>query len=70
VGDHTTISRGMGGNSQRATLPDEWRDSASLAVVAYAGGGEAEPVDVLKRRLFWEWWLQEAIPSVWKRAAE
>ncbi len=52
------------------TLPDEWRDSASLAVVAYAGGGEAEPVDVLKRRLFWEWWLQEAIPSVWKRAAE
>jgi len=52
------------------TLPDEWRDSASSAVVAYAGDGEAEAVDVLKRRLFWEWWLQEALPTAWKRAAE
>lgn len=52
------------------TMPDEWRDSASSAVVAYAGGGEAEAVDVLKRRLFWEWWLQEALPTAWKRTGK
>jgi hypothetical protein len=52
------------------TVPDEWRDSASSAVMAYAGGAEVEPVDVLKRRLFWEWWLQEALPTAWARRNE
>jgi hypothetical protein len=52
------------------TVPDEWRDSASSAVMAYAGGGKVEPVDLLKRRLFWEWWLQEAIPTAWARRTE
>ena len=55
-------------DSTDATLLDEWRDSASSAVVAYAGGGEVEPEDILKRRLFWEWWLQEALPAAWSRS--
>jgi hypothetical protein len=32
------------------------------------GADERRPIeyDVIKRRFFWEWWLTEAIPSVWE----
>lgn len=45
-------------------LPDEIRDSASSAVIAFAGGAETEPTDLPKRLEFWEWWLKDAIPTV------
>jgi hypothetical protein len=43
-------------------LPPHLCDSATYAVIAYAGGTRKEPVDLNKRREFWEWWLTEAIP--------
>lgn len=43
-------------------LPDHFRDTASHAMIAYAGGTAKEPVDFNRRQEFWEWWLTEAIP--------
>ncbi len=43
-------------------LPDGHCDAAHHAVIAYSGGTRKEPVDLAKRREFWEWWLIEAIP--------
>jgi hypothetical protein len=49
-------------------LPDFVRDSASSAVVAYAGNNESGEVNIDKRQEFWEWWLSEAMPLAWERS--
>ena len=46
--------------------PDAWT-AAFLASMAYCGGATWEKGvgDDLKRREFWEWFLNEAVPSLW-----
>jgi hypothetical protein len=46
--------------------PDAWT-AAFLASIAYCGGATWEKGvgDDLKRREFWEWFLNEAVPSLW-----
>lgn len=45
--------------------PDE-RDSSFFAVSTYAGGPVSEPAsDAEKRRDFWMWWLNQAVPAAW-----
>jgi immunity protein Imm5 of predicted polymorphic toxin system len=54
------------------TLPRFACDAASSAVIALSGGGEDQsgpPIDVEKRRAFWEWWLLEALPIACSEAA-
>lgn len=47
------------------------RDSASSAVIAYAGGADTTmPGDPDKRQEFWEWWLNEAIPMAYEWASQ
>lgn len=41
-------------------------DASYFAAAAYANGSIWEPEsDSAKRRKFWEWWLNEAVPSAW-----
>jgi len=41
-------------------------DSSFFAAAAYAGGAVWDSdSDSLKRREFWEWWLNEAVPMAW-----
>jgi hypothetical protein len=45
---------------------DPWSsDTALWAVAAYAGQIGDLDSDTSKRQEFWEWWLQEAIPTAW-----
>lgn len=42
-------------------------DTSYFAAAAYAHGSIWEPdSDPAKRREFWEWWLQEAVPAAWR----
>jgi hypothetical protein len=47
--------------------PDDWTAcfNASLSYCAGVTSGEAVEDD-LKRREFWEWFLNEAVPSLWQ----
>jgi hypothetical protein len=47
-------------------LDDTCSDTAHWAEIAVTRNFKS---DVNKRRLFWEWWLQEAIPSAWEAAS-
>ncbi|MFB8798299.1 MAG: Imm5 family immunity protein [Microcoleus sp.] len=49
------------------TEPDFWT-ACFLASLAYCGGATWEEGvgDDLKRREFWEWFLNEAVPALWK----
>lgn len=41
-------------------------DASYFAAAAYAHGSIWEPqADPAKRRAFWEWWLNEAVPNAW-----
>jgi len=53
------------------TLPRFACDAASSAVIALSGGGyrSGPPINVEKRRAFWEWWLLEALPIACSEAA-
>jgi hypothetical protein len=54
-------------------LPRSACDAASSAVIASSGGGEdpyGPPIDRVKRRAFWEWWLGEALPMAWNEASD
>lgn len=49
----------------------EMNDASFFAAIAYAGGpvwtAETDPTNSSKKRMeFWSWWLQEAVPAVWK----
>ena len=54
------------GKPEIETDPDLWT-AAFLASIAYCGGATWEKGvgDDLKRREFWEWFLDEAVPSLW-----
>lgn len=47
--------------------PDDWT-ACFYACAAYCGGATWEEAvgDDLKRREFWEWFLNEAIPAIWQ----
>lgn len=75
---HETLGYELLGHSQQwerhtdDTLPRSVCDAASSAVIALSGGGEERsgpPVNIEKRRAFWEWWLLEALPIACSEAA-
>jgi hypothetical protein len=43
-------------------------DAASSAAIATARSPQNTPTDPGKLRVFWEWWLSEAIPHAWRLA--
>lgn len=55
------------GKPEIETDPDLWT-AAFLASMAYCGGATWEKGvgDDLKRKEFWEWFLDEAVPSLWQ----
>jgi hypothetical protein len=46
---------------------DIWEvgDTAGWAVTAYAGVPSTPKSDAKRRRVFWHWWLTQAIPAAW-----
>jgi Immunity protein Imm5 len=58
----------MDGHSTDSDL-DPWSsDTALWAAAAYSGRVGDQESDAAKRHKFWEWWLQEAIPTAWSIA--
>lgn len=49
-------------------LDPEYLDVAKCAADSYSQPGWSERFDGEKRRMFWEWWLNEAIPQAWETA--
>lgn len=50
------------------TLTDQFCDCAASAARAYVSDPNMRGGDIHRRRIFWEWWLMEAVPQAWEYA--
>jgi hypothetical protein len=50
------------------TLAQIGGDTASAAAIAYSSDPRHGRTDSQRLLVFWQWWLEEAIPSAWKMA--
>lgn len=67
--DEPNALRGVDLDDRRLTLIGAG-DAAAAAAMAFACSRTSPHYDLSKLEQFWDWWLQQAIPSAWQQAQQ